>query len=198
MSLETTDEEEESHGAYSSRRSGWGLASPGGSESGAGHGQGLHAWEREPPSRQRRGPRAQGGGACRRVRDSTAGHVLTPRATAASQRPTGRAGGVEGACVRARMRTGAVQAPPSGALAAWVPGMLICDLRLKSHCQGLPRNHDLGCSSSDPQSRSPSAARASPSSLETTEADGPRKLLAGPLIRPSDDLSDEVQSLADW
>lgn len=35
---------------------------------------------------------------------------------------------------------------PSPALAAWVPGMLICDLRLKSHCQGLPRNHDLGCS----------------------------------------------------
>lgn len=35
----------------------------------------------------------------------------------------------------------------SGALAAWVPGMLICDLRLKSHCQGLPRNHDLGCCS---------------------------------------------------
>lgn len=123
--------------------------------------------------------------------------LLTP------EPPPPRRGRLDGpaawkAPVRARVRTGAGQALPSGALAAWVPGMLICDLRLKSHCQGLPRNHDLGCSSGDPQWRSPSAVRASPSSRETTEADGPRKLPAGPLIRPSDDLSAEVQSLADW
>lgn len=30
-------------------------------------------------------------------------------------------------------------------VAVWVPGMLICDLKLKSHCQGLPQSHDHGC-----------------------------------------------------
>jgi len=30
-------------------------------------------------------------------------------------------------------------------VAVWVPGMMICDLRLKSHCQGLPHSHDRSC-----------------------------------------------------
>lgn len=91
---------------------------------------------------------------------------------------------------------------PSPALAAWVPGMLICDLRLKSHCQGLPRNHDLGCS----------CRTVATFSLQFGEqrhlvalwekkkkrSHQPSKMLTSPLIMAGDDLSNKVQSLADW
>lgn len=83
------------------------------------------------------------------------------------------------------------------ALAAWVPGMLICDLRLKSHCQGLPRNHDLGCSSRNQSSSLQLGERVRLGALETEETAACEDA-SQPFSVSSDDLSDKVQSLADW
>lgn len=89
---------------------------------------------------------------------------------------------------------------PSPALAAWVPGMLICDLRLKSHCQGLPRNHDLWLLLQN-RGYFLSAVwktEAPCGSLGKKRSHQPSKMLTSPLIMAGDDLSNKVQSLADW
>lgn len=85
------------------------------------------------------------------------------------------------------------------ALAAWVPGMLICDLRLKSHCQGLPRNHDLGCSP-EPESLALCSGRTMHfvALLRKQKKPAATKTLPAFPLCPAGDLSAEVQSLADW
>lgn len=77
--------------------------------------------------------------------------------------------------------------------------MLICDLRLKSHCQGLPRNHDPGCFCRTVATFSLQFGDQRPlvalwkQKKPTTFED-----LSSPLIMAGDDLSNKVQSLADW
>lgn len=87
---------------------------------------------------------------------------------------------------------------PSVALAAWVPGMLICDLRLKSHCQGLPRNHDLGCSCRTVATFSLQFGEQMHLVAFWKRSQQPSKMLTSPLVMAGDDLSNKVQSLADW